>query len=112
MRLARPDLRSLGLELWGISFAVAVFFAGLQAILMSDNWWFAVPTVALPVGIYLLMHFFVKRVSARRKWARALLLLLAAAHLIPVIRQIAGFVEPSIDSVILGLVALGLVSAA
>jgi hypothetical protein len=109
VRTRRPVVaRRVVLEAFCVSYAASMFFVGLQALLMSDLWWFVFPTVLLPVGLYLLLRLFVGQVLKRRLWARCAFLFVAAAHVIPVLAQLFGPTAVTVDAVILSCVSLGL----
>mgnify|MGYP006281229893 FL=1 len=64
MPRSRAGRQRVLLEVWAVSLCVALFLGLFQALLMSDVWWIALVMIAVPVGLYLLLHRFVRAVEA------------------------------------------------
>jgi hypothetical protein len=95
---------------WVLSWAVGLLFLFLQAALMADVWWMAVLTPVAPVAAYLGLRALVRAHAAGRSTARVAVAVIALAHLTPVVRQLLGAIEPTVDTTILGLVSMALLA--
>lgn len=109
--VVRPRGAYAILTAWAVAWGLAFFWLLLQSWLMSDLWWFVPAAVVVPVLVYLGLRAIVRAHLAGRRIASALLWPAALLHLLPLVRQLGGAIDPSWDTTILGVVAATLVWA-
>ena len=100
-----PRWKRVILEMWIISLVTSLFIGLLQAFLMSDIWWMVLVTIGLPPAAYMGLRAF-KRAYLRGGIITTIVMtVVGLAHLILPVRMILSGAPPTVDAVILGLVA-------
>ena len=100
MSHAGRSWQSVVLTVWAAALSVALLFGFLQALLMADIWWISLLMVTVPVGAFLLLRLFIGAVARQQYWARTLLMIIAAGHLILPARQLLGVRPVSVDGLL------------
>ena len=99
------------LEVWNIIITASFYLLALQMYLMTDKVIVGVISLVIVGFVYLALRKIKLGVLANKHWATTTLGIIILLHIVPLIKQLLGVLSPTVDTIILGVVALALLIA-
>ena len=103
--------RAIVLESWNILITIGFYFMGIQMLLMTDSILVFFLAYMLPGCVYLALRKLKQAVLANKIRAKSILGILIILHVLPLLKQLFGVIDPTIDTIFTAVVALVLLLA-